>query len=478
MAKSVSLVHPQQTFQVLEKLLVGTCDLFRDDPTLTLSPYTLTSQVSLSDVRTFVSAVEGASVAITNDNLGGLSHLCEEFQFRELTERLSQFRESDALRKDGTPESENDRILIRFPEIHHQPALFDGPFTFSADGAMFECDVAQAIALSSAVSEQLSVDACARTFTLKDVAAVDSVQCLLDEGAVSIVRSQADLGRQLGSLVVELKLAEADRIELTSIDLSKLSAEALDEILAGVSFSIASEDALLEQLLSLGDEYHPLLNRIEIRFLSAAGVAILAEHFVFPPECVCCSILDRLLPPPPPIPPFGWNSAIVPDFPTLFEDFMKKEFTLLWRGSRDGFRARDFHSRCNGHPNTLTVILDRDGNIFGGFTPVEWESRGGYKTDPSLKSFVFTLKNPHNVPARRFALHPENKYRAIYSCFQQGPTFCSSILVTDNCNANTHSCTDSFGKGYRNDTGLDGKRFFTGFPYFQVKEIEVFEITE
>jgi hypothetical protein len=60
-----------------------------------------------------------------------------------------------------------------------------------------------------------------------------------------------------------------------------------------------------------------------------------------------------------PPPPSGWNSAIVPDFPKLFDDFKTKQFTLLWRGSRDGFGAEDFqpplrrapeHSDCDfGH---------------------------------------------------------------------------------------------------------------------------------
>jgi hypothetical protein len=63
------------------------------------------------------------------------------------------------------------------------------------------------------------------------------------------------------------------------------------------------------------------------------------------------------------------------------------------------------------------VILDTDGNIFGGFTPVEWESRYGEKADPSLMSFLFTLKNPHNVPARRFALKAEKKNKAISCSF-------------------------------------------------------------
>jgi hypothetical protein len=35
-----------------------------------------------------------------------------------------------------------------------------------------------------------------------------------------------------------------------------------------------------------------------------------------------------------------------------------------------------------------------------------------------------------------------------------------------------------FGYTYTNDTGLDGKMFFTGSKNFKVKEIEVFEITD
>jgi hypothetical protein len=167
--------------------------------------------------------------------------------------------------------------------------------------------------------------------------------------------------------------------------------------------------------------------------------------------------------------------VIVPNFPEIFAEFKQKKFTLLWRGSRDGFKASDFHSRCNGHPNTLVVILDTNGNIFGGFTPVVWDSTTGWKADPSLKSFVFTLKNPHNVPARRFALKVEKKDMAILCSSDQGPRFCD-ICVFDNCNTNTNSGT-WLGNSYTNDTGLKGNTFFTGSEKFQVKEIEVFEIT-
>jgi hypothetical protein len=58
------------------------------------------SKVSLSDIRTFVTALEGASVPITKDNMGELTRPWDEFHFGELGERLSQFRESDEFKAD------------------------------------------------------------------------------------------------------------------------------------------------------------------------------------------------------------------------------------------------------------------------------------------------------------------------------------------------------------------------------------------
>jgi hypothetical protein len=156
----------------------------------------------------------------------------------------------------------------------------------------------------------------------------------------------------------------------------------------------------------------------------------------------------------------------------------------LWRGSRDGFGARDFHSRCDGHANTLTLIVSAaseygvGGFVFGGFTTVKWESptERMYKSDDSLKSFLFTLKNPHNIPARKFALKAEEKEFAIFCDSARGPCF-GDMDVRDNCNANTNSFTE-LGYTCTNDTGLDGRTFFTGSMNFKVKEIEVFEITD
>jgi hypothetical protein len=87
--------------------------------------------------------------------------------------------------------------------------------------------------------------------------------------------------------------------------------------------------------------------------------------------------------------------------------------------------------RCDHHPNTLTVVSDTDGNIFGGFTPLEWELRkfGKHKTDNSLQSFVFTFKNPNNVPPRKFPLKPENKDKAIWCDTLCCPCFNGGISI-------------------------------------------------
>jgi hypothetical protein len=56
-------------------------------------------------------------VPITKDNIGGLTRLCEEFQFGALSERLSQFCESDELKEDVTQKDLEARMQHRDSEI-------------------------------------------------------------------------------------------------------------------------------------------------------------------------------------------------------------------------------------------------------------------------------------------------------------------------------------------------------------------------
>jgi hypothetical protein len=125
------------------------------------------------------------------------------------------------------------------------------------------------------------------------------------------------------------------------------------------------------------------------------------------------------------------------------------------------------------------VILDTDGNIFGGFTPViwaslKWSSGNSIKADQSMKSFLFTLKNPHQLPPRIFRLRKKDE--AIDCDEQYGPCFGQDVWVCNNCNARPNTRTEKFGTVYTNDTRMSGSTFFTGSAHCQVKEIEVFAI--
>jgi hypothetical protein len=86
------------------------------------------------------------------------------------------------------------------------------------------------------------------------------------------------------------------------------------------------------------------------------------------------------------------------------------------------------------------------------------------------------LKNPHNFPARKFAVKAQRKDEAVFAHYRSGPYFGDDIGVSDSCNCSyNHSY---LGLSYANDAGRDGQTVLTGSFTFTVKEIEVFEITD
>jgi hypothetical protein len=171
------------------------------------------------------------------------------------------------------------------------------------------------------------------------------------------------------------------------------------------------------------------------------------------------------------------DSLIVTEFPMeILRDFREKRFELLWRATRDTFSLNQFHSRCDGRSNTLTIIMDADGNIFGGFTPLAWDCSSSWKNDTSGRSFVFTLKNPSGLGQLKFGL--KDAAYTIYCNASHGPHFGNGndIYVANNSDANMNSYTN-LGTNYVNYTGRTGTTVFTGSQNFRAREIEVFEIT-
>lgn len=151
-----------------------------------------------------------------------------------------------------------------------------------------------------------------------------------------------------------------------------------------------------------------------------------------------------------------------------------KKFQLIYKASTDGFQATDFHRMCDNRGSTLTVIRSLDGYMFGGYTPVSWDSASNaYKTH--LDCFLFTLSNPHNIPPTKYNINPRYNF-GIFCSIVYGPIFGGGhdIVVFTNSNQNNSNYTN-FPNSYVDTTGK-GNLTFTGTNNFITNEIEVFSV--
>jgi hypothetical protein len=85
----VELIHSQGTYRVSCLHLITECDLFKNNPGLTIRPYQVQSEVSLDDFQDFFSALEAKLFTMNDTNLPGLLQLSEEFGFQILLMKIS-----------------------------------------------------------------------------------------------------------------------------------------------------------------------------------------------------------------------------------------------------------------------------------------------------------------------------------------------------------------------------------------------------
>jgi len=150
-----------------------------------------------------------------------------------------------------------------------------------------------------------------------------------------------------------------------------------------------------------------------------------------------------------------------------------KQWKLIYRASKDGFGANDFHLNCDKKQNTLVVIKSTSGNIFGGYTEQDWTNTDGYRNDP--KAFIFSLVNKENKP---IALKPQNQ-NVIVCNSNYGPIFGDGhcVCISNHSNQNNES-SSNLGSCFKHPTHAFGsneaKSFLAGSNYFKTIEIEVY----
>ena len=165
----------------------------------------------------------------------------------------------------------------------------------------------------------------------------------------------------------------------------------------------------------------------------------------------------------------------------LFEISTKisnNNWKLIYRGTRDGFGAKDFHRECDGVAKTVTIIKTTNGNIFGGYTDLPWSSPTKITDYIDNNAFIFSLVNEKNQP---FISMPKNKEGSISCVSHCGPAFGKKSLNRDlyiysDSNINTESYS-LLGNSFEL-TGIsrDDEFILAGSEHFKTVEIEVYRI--
>lgn len=79
---------------------------------------------------------------------------------------------------------------------------------------------------------------------------------------------------------------------------------------------------------------------------------------------------------------------------TMGTSLQNKELACVYKASRDGWSAVDFHKCVDGKGSALVVALSRSGKIFGGFNPLGWRSTDDYYQ--SNAAFLWFVGNTSN----------------------------------------------------------------------------------
>ena len=168
-----------------------------------------------------------------------------------------------------------------------------------------------------------------------------------------------------------------------------------------------------------------------------------------------------------------------------------KNISLLYRGSRDGFKSSVFHELCDQKGETLVIIKSTDNYIFGGYTSINWDStkwngkigkENNARRDGKGLEFVFTLKNPHDIPPTKFNMKKNWLDHSICCDVNLGPIFgCNDIRIENDCDVNSNSFKYydfTPGEYCFDDTTGKKRMLFTGNSSYKVEEIEVFKIID
>jgi hypothetical protein len=170
------------------------------------------------------------------------------------------------------------------------------------------------------------------------------------------------------------------------------------------------------------------------------------------------------------------------EFGDLLDISIDRKWDLLYRATRDGFKASDFHDKCDGKSDTLVIIKAESGNVFGGYTHLTWDTSGSDKS--STSDYIFSFRNKLN---KKLKMHKRynSLLSSIFCSAKYGPVFGynsryenSDFTIADSSNTNESSYSDlgcAFSHPSYERGSIEAETLLAGSKNFKVAEIEVFQ---
>eukprot|EP00984_Skeletonema_dohrnii_P026449 scaffold15824_cov84-Skeletonema_dohrnii-CCMP3373.AAC.1 len=154
----------------------------------------------------------------------------------------------------------------------------------------------------------------------------------------------------------------------------------------------------------------------------------------------------------------------------LSEDSSDGKLNLLYRSSRDGLSAGEFHNSCDNKGRTLVLIETTEGEVVGGYSNTDWDGEIGFCS--ADKAFIFILSGfDLTSPCKRKLKNADDKC-AILCTEGYGPAFGVG------CDLNVDGSEVAFYNGSTYEPFETSRLPLKTPTTYPIKEMEVFQVSD
>lgn len=279
------------------------------------------------------------------------------------------------------------------------------------------------------------------------------------------IRFEVDSGIRRGE-----KIVKQDIFELNKIERSK--EEIINMLMDKVDFLIHEKKNYLQsyKVKKFIDDkkQNTIIKRINLLEKNLDILEKKSKLYIESNLLSCSNIINTL---------HDWN-LIIERLKKIEPKYNNILFKLVYRATRDGDLAENFHKKCDTIGPNITLVLTKDNHRFGGFTINNWEHLkidinedqpeiGSGKSDVYAFCFSIDLHKIYN--------NNNINNKAIFCCNKYGPTFCRNIFsINDNMLTKGGYCLKkncSYFEGQEINYEISG-----GKKVFGINEVEVLEI--